>query len=297
METGQFKQFQIDETNEGLRLDKFLCRQTPEVTRSFFQKLIKDGHVLLDGMPAKANCKVKIGQRVDITIPPAEEMPIVPEDIPLDILYEDQDLLVVNKPKGMVVHPSAGHSLGTLVNAVMFHCKESLSGINGELRPGIVHRIDRDTTGSLIVCKNDESHVHIAKQIKEHSVKRIYRGIVSGTVKEAEGRIEGNIGRHPVDRKKMSVVQQGGKPAVTHYRVLEQWRNAAYGISAGDRADASDPGAYGKYRASAAWRYNIWKLEESISSGRAGAACDDDRVYTSADRGISGSVCASAGVF
>ncbi len=228
METGQFKQFQIDETNEGLRLDKFLCRQTPEVTRSFFQKLIKDGHVLLDGMPAKANCKVKIGQRVDITIPPAEEMPIVPEDIPLDILYEDQDLLIVNKPKGMVVHPSAGHSLGTLVNAVMFHCKESLSGINGELRPGIVHRIDRDTTGSLIVCKNDESHVHIAKQIKEHSVKRIYRGIVSGTVKEAEGRIEGNIGRHPVDRKKMSVVQQGGKPAVTHYRVLEQWRNAAY---------------------------------------------------------------------
>lgn len=128
----------------------------------------------------------------------------------------------------MVVHPSAGHTSGTLVNAVMYHCKESLSGINGEIRPGIVHRIDKDTTGSLIVCKNDESHVCIAEQIKEHSIRRIYRGIVSGNLKEQEGRIEGNIGRHPTDRKKMAVLSQGGKPAVTHYKVLQQWKHAAY---------------------------------------------------------------------
>lgn len=161
-------------------------------------------------------------------IPPAEETAILPEDIPLDILYEDNDLLIVNKPKDMVVHPSAGHYTGTLVNAIMFHCKESLSGINGEIRPGIVHRIDKDTTGSLIICKNDESHLKIAEQIKEHSVKRIYRGIVSGTLKESEGTVEGNIGRHPIDRKKMALVTKGGKPAITHYRVLEQFKNAAY---------------------------------------------------------------------
>ncbi len=213
----------------GIRLDKYLSDRLPDaITRSFLQKLIKEEQVTVDGRLQKANYKLKPEQTIQITIPPAEETEILPEDIPLDILYEDNDLLIVNKPKDMVVHPSAGHYSGTLVNAIMFHCKESLSGINGEIRPGIVHRIDKDTTGSLIICKNDESHLKIAEQIKEHSVKRIYRGIVSGTFKESEGTVEGNIGRHPIDRKKMAIVTKGGKPAITHYRVLEQFKNASY---------------------------------------------------------------------
>ena len=213
----------------GIRLDKYLSDRLPDaITRSFLQKLIKEEQVTVDGRLQKANYKLKPEQTIQITIPSAEETAILPEDIPLDILYEDNDLLVVNKPKDMVVHPSAGHYTGTLVNAIMFHCKGSLSGINGEIRPGIVHRIDKDTTGSLIICKNDESHLKIAEQIKEHSVKRIYRGIVSGTLKESEGTVEGNIGRHPIDRKKMALVTKGGKPAITHYRVLEQFKNAAY---------------------------------------------------------------------
>ena len=213
----------------GIRLDKYLSDRLPDaITRSFLQKLIKEEQVTVDGRLQKANYKLKPEQTIQITIPPAEETAILPEDIPLDILYEDNDLLIVNKPKDMVVHPSAGHYTGTLVNAIMFHCKGSLSGINGEIRPGIVHRIDKDTTGSLIICNNDESHLKIAEQIKEHSVKRIYRGIVSGTLKESEGTVEGNIGRHPIDRKKMALVTKGGKPAITHYRVLEQFKNAAY---------------------------------------------------------------------
>lgn len=221
-------QYVVEEQYAGLRLDKYLSEQLADITRSFLQKLIKDGQVTVDEQIQKANYKLKVAQTVTVVIPPAEEAEIVPEDIPLDILYEDADVLIVNKPKDMVVHPSAGHYSGTLVNAVMFHCKDSLSGINGEIRPGIVHRIDKDTTGSLIICKNDESHLCIAEQIKAHSVNRIYRGIVSGTVKKPEGTIEGNIGRHPTDRKKMAIVTRGGKPAITHYRVLEQYKNAAY---------------------------------------------------------------------
>lgn len=220
--------YEVEEEYQGWRLDKYLAEQMPDMTRSFLQKLMKDGMALADQKPAKANHKLKSGERVEIQIPPAKEIEILPEEILLDILYEDQDILIVNKPKDMVVHPSAGHDTGTLVNAVMHHCKGSLSGINGEIRPGIVHRIDKDTTGSLIICKNDRSHLGIAEQIKEHSITRIYRGIVSGTMREAEGIVEGNIGRHPKDRKKMAVVQTGGKPAITHYKVLEQWKNAAY---------------------------------------------------------------------
>ena len=163
-----------------------------------------------------------------VEIPDAVETQILPEDIPLDILYEDDDLIVVNKPMGMVVHPSAGHYSGKLVNAIMYHCKDSLSGINGEIRPGIVHRIDMDTTGSLIVCKNDESHVFIAEQIKEHSVNRRYRGIVYGVVRDDEGTIHAPIGRHPVDRKKMAINEKNGKPAVTHYKVLERFGDYTY---------------------------------------------------------------------
>lgn len=224
----QIIQFITHEQDAGLRLDKYLSEQLTDMTRSFLQKQIKDGQVTVDTQPVKANYKLKSGQTVELIVPPVQESEIVPENIPLDILYEDEDLLIVNKPKNMVVHPSAGHISGTLVNAVMYHCKDSLSGINGTIRPGIVHRIDKDTTGSLIICKNDESHVCIAEQIKEHSIRRIYRGIVSGNLRQTEGAVEGNIGRHPIDRKKMAIVAKGGKPAVTHYQVLEQWKNAAY---------------------------------------------------------------------
>lgn len=219
--------FELEAEYEGERLDKYLSILYPEQSRSFFQKLIKDGHVLVNDTPEKANYRLRVEDLISVTIPDAVETPILPENIPLDILYEDDDLLVVNKPKGMVVHPSAGHYTGTLVNAIMYHCKDSLSGINGEIRPGIVHRIDMDTTGSLIVCKNDESHIFIAEQIKEHSVTRKYRGIVYGGVSDDEGTIDAPIGRHPTDRKKMAIVPNG-KPAVTHYRVLQRFERYTY---------------------------------------------------------------------
>ena len=224
--------FEVEIEYEGERLDKYLSvilQQTnPSLSRSFLQKLIKEGHVRVDDVMQKANYRLKEEELVTIEIPEAVETPILPENIPLDILYEDEDLLVVNKPKGMVVHPSAGHYTGTLVNAVMYHCKDSLSGINGEIRPGIVHRIDMDTTGSLIVCKNDESHIAIAEQIKEHSVNRKYRGIVCGVVKDDDGTIDAPIGRHPIDRKKMAINEKNGKNAITHYRVLKRFERYTY---------------------------------------------------------------------
>ena len=229
--------FEVELEHEGERLDKYLSMifdeaasergLTPQ-SRSFFQKLIKDRQVAVNGTVQKANYRLKAEDYVTVQIPDAVETPILPENIPLDILYEDNDLLVVNKPKGMVVHPSAGHYSGTLVNAVMYHCKDSLSGINGEIRPGIVHRIDMDTTGSLIICKNDESHICIAGQIKEHSCNRRYRGIVCGVVKEEEGTINAPIGRHPIERKKMAINEKNGKPAVTHYKVLERFERYTY---------------------------------------------------------------------
>ena len=183
---------------------------------------------MVNEQPEKASYRMNMEDMVTIHFPDAVSTAIEPEDIPLDILYEDEDLLIVNKPKGMVVHPSAGHYSGTLVNAIMYHCKDSLSGINGEIRPGIVHRIDMDTTGSLIVCKNDNAHVNIAEQIKVHSVNRIYEGIVIGNVKEDEGTIEGPIGRHPLERKKMAINEKNGKPAITHYKVLERYGKYTY---------------------------------------------------------------------
>lgn len=220
--------FEISSDQAGERLDKTLSLLYPDLSRSFFQKLIKEGEILINEVPRKANYCVGEGDLLSVNIPKAQEIAILPENIPLDILYEDEDLLVVNKPKGMVVHPSAGHYSGTLVNAIMYHCKDSLSGINGEIRPGIVHRIDMDTTGSLIVCKNDNAHIKIAEQIKEHSVTRRYLGIVKGIVKQERGCIEGTIGRHPTDRKKMAVNVRNGKPAITHYRVLERFANHTY---------------------------------------------------------------------
>lgn len=220
--------YEVLNEQEGERLDKFLSIIYPDQSRSFFQKLIKENRILVNDKPEKANYRIKSDDLINITIPDAVETQIVPENIPIDIIYEDEDILIVNKPKGMVVHPSAGHYSGTLVNAIMYHCKDSLSGINGEIRPGIVHRIDMDTTGSLIVCKNDESHINIAEQIKVHSVNRIYEGIVIGNLKDDEGTIEGPIGRHPIDRKKMCINEKNGKPAITHYKVLERFGNYTY---------------------------------------------------------------------
>ena len=212
----------------GERIDKFLSCRLEEVSRSYIQKLIKEGHVSVNGKPIKANYKLGADDEICLEIPEAKEPDILPEDVPLDILYEDQDILVVNKPKGMVVHPAAGHYSGTLVNALMYHCKDSLSGINGVMRPGIVHRIDMDTTGSLLVCKNDEAHRILAEQLKEHTIRREYHAIVYGNLKDDAGTIDAPIGRHPVDRKKMSINHKNGKRAVTHYEVLERFGNFTY---------------------------------------------------------------------
>ncbi|MCC8080457.1 MAG: RluA family pseudouridine synthase [Lachnospiraceae bacterium] len=219
------QEFEVSEEYSGERLDKFLAQIYTGQSRSFFQRLIKSGQVTVqEQVVTKNGTVVGMGDMVHVQIPEAQSVAIQPEPIPLDILYEDSDLMVVNKPKGMVVHPSAGHYSGTLVNAVMYHCADSLSGINGEIRPGIVHRIDKDTTGSLIVCKNDAAHIDIAGQIRDHSVTRVYRGIVCGVLKNDEGTVTGAIGRHPSQRKKMAVNPKNGKPATTHYRVLERFQ-------------------------------------------------------------------------
>ncbi len=219
---------QVDSAYAGERIDKYLAEVMSDYSRSFLQKQLKDGNVSVNEKKAKASLKVAEDDEVRIFIPENKEPDIVPEDIPLDILYEDQQLLVVNKAKGMVVHPSAGHYSQTLVNALMFHCKDQLSGINGVLRPGIVHRIDMDTTGALVVCKTDLAHQSLAEQLKVHSITRRYRAIVHGRLKEDFGTIEGTIGRHPTDRKKMAMNVKNGKPATTHYKVLERFEQFTY---------------------------------------------------------------------
>ena len=196
----------VTEELEGSRIDKFLSEQYDEFTRSYIQKLLKSNSILVNNKPVKASYKTVENDVVTIDIPENIVPEIVPENIPLDIVYEDSDVILVNKPKGMVVHPAAGHYTGTLVNALMYHCKDDLSGINGVMRPGIVHRIDMDTTGILIVCKNDMAHNCIAEQLKEHSIQRKYYALVHGNVKNDEGTVNAPIGRHPVERKKMAIV-------------------------------------------------------------------------------------------
>lgn len=215
----------IDEEHAGIRIDKLISDQNETLTRNHIQNLIEQGHITVNQKHVKSNYKVKSGDQICIQMPEPEDIHIEPEDIPLDIVYEDEDLLVINKPKGMVVHPAAGHYSGTLVNAVMYHCRENLSSINGVLRPGIVHRIDMDTTGLLVVCKNDLAHNSLAEQLKIHSITRKYQAIVYGTFKEATGTIDRPIGRHPVDRKKQAIDVRNGRQAVTHYRVLETFGN------------------------------------------------------------------------
>ena len=220
--------FHITDPADEVRIDKILPEKLKDHSRSFFQKLLKDGLVRVNGAVVKSNYKVCCGDVIELEIPEPDSLDIKPEDIPLNIIYEDEDLLVIDKPKDMVVHPAAGHSSGTLVNAVLYHCGDSLSGINGVLRPGIVHRIDKDTTGALLVCKNDMAHQALAEQLKEHSITRRYRAVVSGNIKEESGTMDAPIGRDPKDRKKMAVVRSGGKEAVTHYKVLEHFKKAAY---------------------------------------------------------------------
>lgn len=224
MEDTSFIKYHIDESLSGERLDKGLSLLIDYVSRSSLQKKIKGGEICVNGIQmTKASTILKEGDEILLQVSPLKEIEILPEDISLDILYEDADVLVVNKPKGMVVHPSAGHYTGTLVNAILYHCKDSLSGINGILRPGIVHRIDKDTTGSLVVCKNDKAHQCIAEQLKEHSVNRIYYAICIGTPKEMQGRIETYLARDTRDRMKMAV-SSSGKLAITNYKVIEAFR-------------------------------------------------------------------------
>ena len=221
--------FIIETEDEDSRIDSYLASVCPSMSRSYLQKILKAGGVLADGKAVKPNYRIKEGDRIHLSVPDEQEPDIEPEDIPLDILYEDNDILIVNKPKDMVVHPAAGHYSHTLVNALMYHCKDSLSGINGVLRPGIVHRIDKDTTGSLIVCKNDEAHRALAAQLAVHSITRKYRAIVHGVIHEDTLTVQGNIGRSPSDRKKMAIVPEGkGKPAVTHVTVLERLKGYTY---------------------------------------------------------------------
>ncbi len=212
----------VGEQQDEVRIDKYLSSVCEQLSRSYIQKLLKSGQVLVDGQPVKASYVVEEEDCISLDIPEAVEPEIEPEPMDLDILYEDEDVILINKPKGMVVHPAAGHYSHTLVNGLMYHCKDQLSGINGVLRPGIVHRIDMDTTGVLIVCKNDFAHSSISAQLKEHSVTRRYEAIVHGFLKEDEGCIDAPIGRHPTERKKMSINYKNGKNAVTHYRVLNR---------------------------------------------------------------------------
>ena len=223
----QFR-FEITEELEDERIDKCLAVLIDSLSRSFIQKMIKENAVTVNGVPVKGSYKVKAEDEVAFLLPEAVEPDIEPENIPLDILYEDKDVIVVNKPKGMVVHPASGHYSGTLVNGLMYHCGKELSGINGVMRPGIVHRVDKDTTGSVIACKNDAAHKCIAEQLKEHSINRRYRAVCHGVLKEDEGVIDKPIGRHPTDRKKMAVNEKNGKRAVTHYRVLERFQDYTY---------------------------------------------------------------------
>ena len=208
----------------GERLDAFVARICPDLTRSAAQRLIEEGAVTRNGKNAKKNDKLNIGDEISVTIPEPKEVDIVAREMPLDIVYQDEDVLVINKPKGLVVHPAAGHQDDTLVNGLLFAMGDDLSGINGELRPGIVHRIDKDTSGLLAVAKNDLAHTMLASQLKDHSMYRMYDAIVCGTFREDSGTVDAPIGRHPSDRKKMCVTARNSKEAVTHWEVVKRYR-------------------------------------------------------------------------
>jgi len=215
--------YEFEATENGIRIDVFLASKLPEISRSGFQKLIENGDITLSGKPVKKNHKTTAGQIINVDVPEAEEISITAQDIPLDVIYEDGDVIVVNKPRGMVVHPAPGHPDGTLVNALMNHCGDSLSGINGEIRPGIVHRIDKDTSGLIIAAKNDASHRSLAEQLKDHSLARVYEAVVCGRVREDSGTVDAPIGRHQTDRKRQAVNAKVSREAVTHYEVIARY--------------------------------------------------------------------------
>ena len=208
---------------EGERADAFLARSIPDLTRSAAQRLLEKGLVTCGGVALRKNHRMEPGQALEVTLPDPEPLDVVPQNIPLDVVYEDEDVIVVNKPVGLVVHPAPGHPDGTLVNALLYHCGDSLSGVNGVLRPGIVHRIDRDTSGLIIAAKNDRAHLALAAQLQDHSLARTYEAVVVGGLKEDAGTVNAPIGRHPVDRKKMAVDRANGRPAVTHWSVLGRY--------------------------------------------------------------------------
>ncbi|MDD4844521.1 MAG: RluA family pseudouridine synthase [Anaerotignum sp.] len=221
----EFFTFGTEQEDVGCRIDVFIAESMESLSRSGVQRLIEEGYVRLNGANVKANYKLRAKDIIDVEVPEVKAVEILPEDIPLDILYEDEDVIVVNKPQGMVVHPAPGHTSGTLVNALMHHFGDALSGINGEKRPGIVHRIDKDTSGVLMIAKNDASHQSLAGQLAEHSITRKYNAIVFNGFQEDEGTVDQPIGRNPLDRKKMAVTQKHSRRAVTHYRVLERMGN------------------------------------------------------------------------
>ena len=223
-----FNRFVIDYNNMNERIDKFVALRFPDVSRTHIQKLIAEEYILVNNGTVKSNYKLNLGDEITVQIPKAIEPEIQAEEIPLDVLYEDDDIIVINKPKQMVVHPARGHYTGTLVNALLYHCKDNLSGINGIMRPGIVHRIDMDTTGVLIVAKNDYAHNKLAEQLKVHSISRIYEAIVHNVIYEDEGTVDAKIGRHPNNRLKMEANVNDGKDAITHYKVLERFKNYTY---------------------------------------------------------------------
>ena len=215
----------LEAQEDGLRIDVFLAGVLPGLTRSGVQKLIASGGVTMDGRPVQKSLRTQLGDTYEVEIPEPEEAGIVPQDIPLEIAYEDSDVIVVNKPRGMVVHPAPGHPDGTLVNALLYHCGDTLSGIGGVVRPGIVHRIDKDTSGLIIAAKNDAAHIGLAAQLKDHSLARVYEAIVVGNLKEDQGTVNAPIGRHPVDRQRMAVTDKNSRSAVTHWEVIARWGN------------------------------------------------------------------------
>lgn len=221
-------QLKVDVSDLGKRIDRLVADACPDISRTYIQKLIIDKNILVNGKSIKSNYRASLNDSISITIPEPSATEILPEDIPLDILYEDGDIIIINKPKQMVVHPAHGHYTGTLVNALLFHCKDGLSGINGVMRPGIVHRIDMDTTGALVVCKNDFAHNKLAEQLKAHSITRKYQAIVHNTIKDDYGTVNARIGRHPNNRLKMEANVNNGKEAITHYRVLKRYKNFTY---------------------------------------------------------------------
>ena len=278
--------FTVDETAAGERLDKFLSTVCPDLTRSAAARVIEEGGVLLDGAQGNKKDKLRPGTRVELRLPEPKPMEVLPEHIPLDVVYEDGDLLVVNKPKGMVVHPAPGNYTGTLVNALLYYCGDSLSGVGGVIRPGIVHRIDKDTSGLLMVAKNDFAHVDLARQIQEHSFHRAYQAVVYGNMTADSGTVCQPIGRSPKDRKK-----NGGDPTeqqAGHYPlscVGAIWGLYAYSLCIGDRTHPPNSGAHGLYRSSAGRRSGVRTAACDHLPGRAVPACWGDWLYTSQNRG------------